>query len=212
MLNRRRTNGLALLLGAGLTLVLAGCGDSVLGTDSGNVRFVLSSGSSGLVANEVSAVIDQAPGVVQDGPALTDGEHHRYRQIFQSASVVLSSILARNVDGELVNVEMELPDTVDILALEDGQEVTLPPGTLPPATYDQVVIVMTHVEVVTLDGTEIAITPPGGGWTAVIPLCPFIVEGDGPTEVNIKFMLDQAFSMRNSRYHFQPQFVCDEER
>jgi len=198
MLNRRSLRSLALVAAAGLMLVVQGCenSDSVLGVDGGRVQFVLSSGDAGGAAPL----------------AATDGDHgDRPRRFFQSASVTLSSILARNVDGVLVNVGIEeLPVTVDVLALDGGREVTLPEGALPPATYDQVVIVMRQVEGVTLDGTIISITPPGGGWTAVVPLCPFVVVEGEATTVGLKFMLDRAFSWRDSRYHFQPHFVCDE--
>jgi len=192
-----------MVLAVGLPLIVMGCGksDSILGSNGGNVRFVLSSGSDAPVA-----------AAVQDGPAATDGDrdHERHR-FFQSANVTFSSILARNFDGVLVNVEMELPVTVDVLSLENGKEVTLPEGILPPATYDQVVLVMTEVQGVTFDGTTITIDPPGGGWTAVVPLCPFVVaQSDPPATVGIQFNLNQAFSWRNNRYHFKPQFTCED--
>ena len=193
MLTRGRLSGLAMGLGVGLVLVVAGCDNSngVLGIDGGRVQFVLSSGAQ------------------LDGPVATDGDHDHARRFFQSANVIFSSILARNLDGVLVDVTMALPDTVDVLLL-DGKEVTLPDGELPPGTYDQVVVVMTAVEGVTHDGTTITITPPGGGWTAIVPICPFVVEEGATTVVGLKLMLDRAFSWRDSRYHFQPSFVCDE--
>jgi hypothetical protein len=199
-----RLTGFATALVVGLTWIVGGCGDgsSVLGADGGRVRFVLSSGfSSGL--DDAAA---PAPAATLDGDH-DDDDHYRR---FQSANVTFSSILARNLEGVLVNVEMELPATVDVLALGDGNEVTLPEGLLPPATYDQIVVVMTQVEVVTLDGTAIAITPPGGGWTAVAPMCPFVVEDGVETTVKFRFVLGKAFSWRNSRYHFKPRFVCEE--
>jgi hypothetical protein len=173
---------------------------------------VLSSGAdAAVVADGGSAQLDQATGTLQDGAVATEGDHgHGHRRIFQSANVTFSSILARDLDGVLVNVTMELPVTVDVLSLDDGKEIVLPEGALPAATYDQVVVVMTEVEGVTHDGTTITITPPGGGWTAIVPICPFVVEEGGTTTVSIKFMLDQAFSLRNSRYHFQPRLVCEE--
>ncbi len=125
--------------------------------------------------------------------------------------MTLSSILARNLDGMLVHVTMDLPVTVDVLSMEGRTEVVLLDAILPPATYDQVVVVMTQVEVVTHDGTTIRITPPGGGWTAITPNCPFVVEEGATTTVGLKFMLNHAFRLRNNRFHFQPRFVCEQE-
>lgn len=195
MLTRRRLSGLAVGLCIALVVIVAGCdnSDGVLGIDGGQVQFVLSSGA------ELA------------GPVATDGDHdHHDRPRFQSANVTFSSILARNLDGVLVNVEMELPVTVDVLLLEGGREVTLPDGTLAPGTYDQAVVVMTQVEVVTLNGTTIAVTPPGGGWTAIVPICQFVVEEGATTVVGLKLQLDRAFSWRDNRYHFQPKFSCEE--
>ncbi len=70
---------------------------------------------------------------------------------------------------------------------------------------------MTEVRVVTHDGTIITIEPPGGGWTAIIPICSFDVPEGGTATVGIQFDLRQAFSWRDNRYHFQPRLVCDEE-
>ena len=94
--------------------------------------------------------------------------------------------------------------------MDGGKEVRLPDAILPPATYDQVVVVMTQVEVVTSDGTTIRITPPGGGWTAIVPICPFVVEAGETTTVGLTFMLEHAFEWRENRFHFQPRFVCEQ--
>lgn len=196
MLTTKRLGSAATLLAVGIPLFLAGCGDGSggLGPDEGRVQFVLSSGATA------------------SGPLLSDGDGDRDgdgRQWFQSASVTFSSFLARNLDGVLVNVDMELPATVDVLALRESQNVSLPAGVLPPATYDQLVVVMTQVEVVTHDGTGIAITPPGGGWTAIVPVCPFEVVDGATTSVDLRFMGGRAFSSRNGGYHFKPHFECD---
>lgn len=200
MWNSRYLIAPAIVLAGGLALFVTGCSDGV-GVDGGRVQFVLS-GDAAPVASEVSL----------SAADVTDGDHDgdRPRRFFQSANITLSSILARNQAGVLVNVAMELPVMVDVVMLDNGREVTLPQGELPPATYDQVVLVMTQVEAVTLDGTIIAITPSGGGWTAVVPICPFVVEEGGTTTVNLTLMLNQAFSWRTSRFHFEPRLVCDE--
>jgi hypothetical protein len=186
---------------AGALFVLtAGCGTGagLLGTSEGNVRFVLSAGADAAPAG--------APSMTSDGD---DGGGPR--SFFQSASVTFSSVLARNVDGVLVNVEMDLPVTVDLVSMENGKQVVLPDGDLTPATYDQLVVVMTEVKGVTKDGTTITIEPPGGGWTAIVPVCEFVVEEGGPTTVSLSFMLRKAFSWRNGRFFFQPRLQCEAE-
>lgn len=215
----KRTLGLADLatvLVAGLVLVAAGCSssDSILGVNEGRVRFVLSS-SSGTVGTgaEGSAPV---PAAAQDGAVIMrhgddDRDDDDGRRFLTSANVTLSSILARNLDGVLVHVDMDLPVTVDVLSMDGATEVMLPDAILPLATYDQVVVVITQVEVVTFDGTAIRITPPGGGWTAIVPICPFVVEQGATTTVGLTFMLEHAFKWRDNRFHFQPRFVCDQD-
>lgn len=215
----KRTLGLADLatvLVAGLVLVAAGCSssDSILGVNEGRVRFVLSS-SSGTVGTgaEGSAPV---PAAAQDGAVIMrhgddDRDDDDGRRFLTSANVTLSSILARNLDGVLVNVDMDLPVTVDVLSMDGATEVMLPDAILPFGTYDQVVVVITQVEVVTFDGTAIRITPPGGGWTAIVPICPFVVEQGATTTVGLTFMLEHAFKWRDNRFHFQPRFVCDQD-
>ena len=122
--------------------------------------------------------------------------------------MTFSSILARNLDGVLVNVDMELPTTVDLMTLGGGREITLPAGILPPATYDQIVVVMTEVQVVTPDGTTITVTPPGGGWTAIVPVCQFEVVDGATTTVGLKLDVLRAFTWRDGRHHFEPGFSC----
>ena len=201
-MNKSGRTDLAMVLVAGLVLVAAGCSssDGILGVNEGRVRFVLSSGS------------DTGAGGPALAPSLHGGDDDDDgRRFLQAANVTLASILARNLDGVLVHVMMDLPVTVDVLSMEGRTEVVLLDAILPPATYDQVVVVMTRVEVVTHDGTTIRITPPGGGWTAITPNCPFVVEEGATTTVGLKFMLNHAFRWRNNRFHFQPRFVCEQE-
>jgi hypothetical protein len=202
-----------MVLAFGLALVVTGCGESnsLVGSDDGNggkVRFVLSSGTDASVEASVSAPLDQA-----DGPAATDGDRddNHHNGYFESANVTFSSVLARNLDGELVNVEMELPVPVDVVSLEDGREIALPEGKLGPGSYDQVVIVMTEFAGVTRNGTTITITPPGGGWTAIVHRCEFTVDDGVETTVSLKFVVDRSFSWHEGRYHFKPLFVCASE-
>lgn len=198
MRNTKRFTSLATVLAVLLTPLVVGCGDGtgVGDIDGGRVQFMLSSG----------ATADGPRLSDADGDGDRDGDGHQW---FQSASVTFSSFLARNLDGVLVNVDMELPATVDVLALRDNNQVSLPAGVLPAATYDQLVVVMTQVDVVTHDGTGIAITPPGGGWTAIVPVCPFEVVDGETTSVGLRFMGGKAFSWRNGHHHFRPHFECD---
>lgn len=213
-MNRRHPTDPARLLVIGLALIAAGCSDSGLGPNQGRVRFVLSSGGTALAtAAAESPAVTPTPGTTgaTASPSLTgdgEGEHHDYRA-FQTANVTFSSILARDQAGVLVNVAMDLPVQVDIVAMDTGgNQVALPEGNLPAGTYDQLVVVMTQLDGVLKDGTQLSITPPGGGWTAIVPMCSFTV-AEGATEpVQLQFMVRQAFSWQNLRYHFQPQLRC----
>ena len=129
-------------------------------------------------------------------------------RFFESANVTFSSVLARNVAGELLDASMDLPAVVNVVSMEDGREIVLPDAVLPIGTYDQLVVVMKQVQGVTYDGTTITIDPPGGGWTAIVPVCEFVV-GDGETSVvGLTFMVREAFKWRDNRFHFSPRMVC----
>jgi hypothetical protein len=123
--------------------------------------------------------------------------------------VTLSSVFARNYEGELIDASMALPVTVDVIQMESGREITLPDGDLPPGTYDQIVVVMTAVQGVTGDGTTVTIEPPGGGWTAVVPVCPFDVVDGSTTVVGLTLAVRRSFSWRDNRFHFDPHFECE---
>jgi len=215
MLHSHNLTATAILFLGGLTVATGGCQDgSGLGANEGRIRFVMSSdGANTLGAADATT---SALPTLQSGsdlstpPALHgDGSEENHTGWFQSANVTFSSILARNQDGVLVDVAMDLPTTVDVMIMDGGKQITLPDGELPAATYDQLVVVMTRVEGVTWDGTAISITPPGGGWTSVAPICPFTVEEGATTVVGLSFKVRSAFSWRNQRYHFQPSFSCD---
>jgi hypothetical protein len=203
------------LLLVALTLAAAACGasDDMLGVNEGRVRFVLSSGDASLGVvdgpSSVAARTESGPnGEIPADPSRGDGPHFGVA----SANVTFASILARNLDGVLVNVEMDppLPVTVDVMALEGGgREIQLPEGSLPAASYDQLVVVMTAVELVTHDGTSITIDPAGGGWTAIVAVCPFTVDAEATT-VALKFMVRKSFFWSGSRFHFQPRLVCEQ--
>jgi len=206
--------GPAILLVTGLALALGGCGgDDVLGANEGRVRIVLSGDGTVAAGDQAQSVLPD----LQSGeelsvsvPNLDGGEHDGDRTgWFQSAKVTFSSILARDQDGVLRDPSMDLPVTLDIFKMEKGKEVTLPDGELTEGTYDQIVVVMTEVSGVTRDGTGVTITPPGGGWTAIVPICPFTVEAGATTVVGLTLQFRNLFAWREMRYHFQPQFSCD---
>ena len=210
MIERTRT-GSRVVLALALALAGAACSgsDSMLAPNQGRVRFVLGSengpvavsGAAGIAATDLegnnSTGIDPLHG---DG----DGPH---RPPVKAANVTFSSILTRNLDGVLVNVDMDLPASVDVITLETGRKIPLPEGELPAATYDQVVVVMTTVKVVLWNDTEITINPPGGGWTAIVPLCPPVVAGTtGPSTVSLTLDVRGAFLASGDGFHFMPKF------
>ena len=166
MIHRRLTAAATSIV---LALVVAGCDGGLFGPQSGNVRFVLSSATVAPMLTDAPAA---APSMsVVDGAALSGGhdddDDDHPNPYFQSANVTFTSVLARNLDGVLVNITMDLPVTVDVMTMERGRQITLPDGDLAPGTYDQVVVVMSQVQGVTHEGTTITIDPPGGGWTAI---------------------------------------------
>ncbi len=176
--------------------LLAACG----GRDSaaaGQISIALSSGDAASLATATT-----------DGVATTT-----HPCGLQAANVTFSSILARTLDGKLVDVTIDLPVTVDLLALASGKEATLPAGFLPAGTYDQLVVVMTRLEVTLSNGTKIAVTPPGGGWTAIVPVSPpFAVVAGETTTVPLKFHKDTSFVCGLGRWDFKPEFECGHDR
>ncbi len=189
----------ALALGAVILSLsmLAACG----GQDpagAGRVSIVLASSSATMASPSGS----QAVGV----PAVSTDCEDRCGAP-QAAGVTFSAIVARTLDGKLVDVTIDLPVTVDLLALVNGKEATLPAGFLPPGTYDQFVVVMARLELTLASGTKIAITPPGGGWTAVVPVAPpFTVVAGETTTVPLTFRRDLSFGCSLGGWDFHPEF------
>jgi hypothetical protein len=203
-----RVVNLTLSLAAALALTSAACsGGAPTGVDRGRVRVALSGDGGG-------ASFATAPSASSsDALGLGDGRPSRW---FSSANVTLSSVLARNSDGVLVNLELDLPVVVDVVKIEGGKEVLLPDGGLPVGLYDQVVIVMTAVQGVTHNGTVITVQPPGGGWTSVIPICPILVTEGGATTVALRLMWRSAFRWHGNNAfgfhpHFRPLIDCDDD-
>jgi len=160
-------------------LALAACGGSsgldAVGKGQVSIAFTSSSaGISALTAPAGSVSPIQCPAV-------------------STASVTLSSIVARTLDAKLVEVTGSLPINVDLLALAGGKAITLSDGFLPPGTYDQLVVVMTRLEWKTISGMKIAITPPSA-WTAIVPVAtPFTVVAGQTTNVTLQLRWDLSF-------------------
>jgi len=197
-----------------IALVLAGAAcsgsDGMLAPNHGRVRFVLG-GDGGPVAVSGPAAVESwtGTGVTATGgtdPLHGDGDQPE-RPLIKSANVTFSSILARNLDGVFVDVEMELPVTVDVVTLEGGRQIQLPEGELPAATYDRLLVNMTEVQVVLWDDTEITVNPPGGGWAAMVPLCPPLeIEDAGSSTVSLSLEVRRSFFWMGDRFHFAPRF------
>jgi hypothetical protein len=197
----------------GLCLVAAGCSEdsSPLGPAGGNgqVHFVLSStGTPTLNSAPASATTaTSAPGG-SAGAAATPLVGGAQGPGIKSAKVTFSSILARNLQGQLVSCQMTLPMTVDMLTVMNGRSMDLPAGFLPPGTYDQIVVVMTSLEIVTADDASHVITPPGGGWTVVRNMQPFTVIEGQVTTIELTMKLDHAFHWMGDHFGFEPDFDC----
>ena len=187
----RRPRRIPVLILPLLAMVTTGC--SLVSPDEGNVRVVLSAADGASLT---------AAGDDDDDDRSGDGYFSR----LESANVTFSSLLARNLDGELIDLDVDLPHTVDLVGLAGGHEVTFPAGTLPPGDYDQLVVVMTQLEAIFLDGGSIALTPPGGGWTAIVRVAPFsVVEGETLT-LDLKLRLGKAFRRLDGAFRFFPEF------
>lgn len=183
------------LAGLGLSLGLAAAcsngSDGMMNGGQGRVEFVMSAA---------------APATAT---ATTLGDSSTESGL-KAARVTFASILARNLDGELVDVTIDLPVTVDLLGLVSNGSFTLPAGYLPPGTYDQLVIVMTKVELTLQNDTVVTIDPPGGGWTAIVRVTePFTVVEGLTTTVTVRFRIERLFEWLEDRWEFHPEFECD---
>jgi hypothetical protein len=202
---------------AACSLVLAACSGSTSGVldtaGKGRVQIVMSSNGSVAAAVPGSDPARQSAAAGASGLSAASTSHHHCGdpgQALQAANVTFSSILARTLDGKLIDVAIKLPVAVDLLSLVSGREATLPIGFLPPGTYDQIVVVMTKLDLTLESGTEVSITPPGGGWTAIVPVAePFTVVEGATTTIAINFRKDLSFGCGSGDWEFHPEFECD---
>ena len=186
-----------------LTLVgFTACSAFTGSDDDGNVRVVLSASDQASLAPSLSTDGDDDDD--DDGEGSSSGR--RFLDRLETAEVTFASLLARNLDGELIGIDMDLPQTVDLKALLAGEEMTLPAGSLPAGEYDQLVVVLTKVDLTWQDGGALSLTPPGGGWTSIVRVAPFtIVDGQAAT-IELEFRLGGAFREFNGTVRFFPDF------
>ena len=204
MSNNWLVTGLKRALVVGGALVVGACDlDGLLGNDGGRVRITLAP-DGGVFTN----VIPDSSGVLLHGGDDDDEDRRHLGSFsFQTANVTLASVMVRTEDGELIELDSDLPITVDVVKIDGGKQVQLPDGFLPPGNYDQVVIVITAVQGVTNNGTVITIEPPGGGWTSVIPICPFAVAEGETAAVGLGFNVRNSFlQLGSNHWSFQPRF------
>jgi hypothetical protein len=192
---------MALLLA--LVLIGAGCSnsDGSLNPERGNVMISLTSEPSPALAAATTHDDDDD----HDRPDHDDDITRRLAEV----NVTFSSFLARNLDGQLIDLSTRLPRTVNMIPIVRGGSLDLPMGTLPAGSYDQLVVVMTDVEYVFLDGGKIKITPPGGGWTSIVAVCPFEVTEGEVTTIKLRFRPRDAFRQEGGEMRFHPSFTCD---
>ena len=225
MSTRYRLPGL--FLGLVALLLITACshdsGDSDSG--SGNVRVMFTSGSASTATSSADSVI-AASSLVGTAGSVTplhgddddddddgdDGGDDDLLSRLAQVNVTFSSLLARNLDGDLVDLAVDLPRTVDLIGLMNGRQITLPTGTLPPGMYDQIVVVIRSVEFVFLDGRKELLTPPGGGWTRIVPVTTFEVIDGQTTTIELRFKPSGALRERNGGFEFSPDFDCRTDR
>jgi len=186
------------------------CSHDSAGSDSrqGNVRVKLSAAPVTMSAatGTTGASTDNFDG--DDGD---DDDAGSILSRLEHVNVTFASLLARNLDGDLVDMTIALPTTVDLIPVISGHEFSLPIGTLPPGMYDQIVVVITQVEFVFLNGGKIALTPPGGGWTRIVPVAPFEVIDGQTTTIMLRLRTLDAFKELNGDFQFFPDFDCERE-
>jgi hypothetical protein len=196
-------------------MALAACGgDSSLDTaGKGQVAILMSTtgGSSAFPTADINLDSGSLAALASNASASGSSQGScQAGNVLQAATVTLSSIMARTIDGKLTNVTIDLSVPVDLLALLNGKTATLPVGSLPPGTYDQIVVVMKTVEVTLQSGMKIAVTPPGGGWTAIVAVAqPFTVKEGTTTTIALNFRMDLSFACAIASWDLKPKLHCD---
>jgi hypothetical protein len=199
---RRRLGVSLFLLVLFLPFLIASC--SMVSPDDGNVRVVLRATAE--PSFSMAGDDDREDGEDDDAEDADRRKGENFLSRLESANVTFASMLARNLDGQLIDLDLDLPHTIDLVALGAGQEVTFPAGTLPEGDYDQLVVVMTEVDATFKDGGAIALTPPGGGWTAIVRVDPFTVEDGETVTLALNLRLGRAFRWLDGSFRFFPEF------
>jgi uncharacterized protein DUF4382 len=204
----------ALLVVVTALALVAGCTHS---NDSqsrqGDVRIVLSGAAPATTTTTAAMTSSTKFGTTYTSDTMSGGDwgDGGILSKLTHVNVTFSSFLARNLDGDLIDLTIDLPMTVDLITILNGQQITFPTGTLPPGMYDQLVVVITHVELDFVDGGKFDLTPPGGGWTKIIPVTPFqVVEGQTIT-IDLEFNPLNAFHEDGGEFEFSPEFECDRD-
>ena len=209
----RRQRLLFLILVAGIALLTAACSgdDGMVTSNKGQVRITMTSVADPLAAGHTD------PGSTSSELGSTiapmDGDHgdHDDRDDgcacdrLTAANVTFSSVLARNLDGELLDTSMNLPRTLNMLGFGEGRRVELPIGFLPPGMYDMILVNITKVEFVLLNGTKVSIEPPLGGWISRLSVLPRpfeVIEGE-TTTVGIRFFPHRLFKIKKGKFEFK---------
>jgi len=183
----------------------------MVNSDKGQVRIVMTSTADPLAAGhtEPGSISSQSGSTVSpmDGDRDDHGDHDdgSARERLKAANVTFSSVLARNLDGELIDVSMRLPRTLNMLGFANGGRVELPVGFLPPGMYDMILVNITKVEFVLLNDLKISIEPPLGGWISRLEVRPRpfeVIEGE-TTTVALKFFPHRMFKVKKGKFEFK---------
>jgi hypothetical protein len=211
----RRKRFLFLLLVAGIALVTAACSgdDGMVNSNKGQVRITLTSTDDPLATGHTEPGSTSAGSSSTVSPMDGDRDDHGDHDDddgcacnrLKAANVTFSSVLARNLDGELIDTSMDLPRTLNMLGFGEGRRVELPIGFLPPGMYDMILVNITKVEFVLLNDMKISIEPPLGGWISQLQVRPRpfeVIEGQ-TTTVGIRFFPHRLFRIKNGKFEFK---------
>jgi hypothetical protein len=209
----RRQRLIFLILIAGIALLTAACSgdDGMVSSNKGQVRITMTSAADPLAAGHTDPGSTSSESASTVSPADGDRDDHGDRDDgsacdrLTAANVTFSSVLARNLDGELLDTSMNLPRTLDMLGFGEGRRVELPIGFLPPGMYDLILVNITKVEFVLRDGTKISIEPPLGGWISRLDVRPRpfeVIEGE-TTTVGIRYFPHRLFKIKNGKFEFK---------
>ena len=196
----------ATCLGAGLLVAAcSGSSDAFNTAGKGKIQIAMTTGTGPTINSAGTAGLPSA-GARAGASAVTTNMEGPSLSSLKSANVTFTKIQARNADGTWVDVLISLPVTVDLLSIRDGKDLSLPAGFLPPGTYDKLMVTISEVDIVMMDGTNIAITPPAAGWTAQIPAKPFVIVEGQATSVRLRFREDMSFHFLGGAIGFDPEF------